>query len=106
MPTVIRLLAAVFGATLAAQALAQPPAKLSFEVASIKPLDGQPSGGFRYLPGGRFTGIVYVSQLLSAAYPGIPAVLGDIVGPTGSSENASTSLPAQGERRPTRRWAS
>ena len=81
MPTVIRLLAAVLVATLAAQALAQPPARLSFEVASIKPLDGRPSGGIRYLPGGRFTGIVYVSQLLSGAYPGIRAALGDIVGP-------------------------
>jgi uncharacterized protein (TIGR03435 family) len=58
--------------------------KLSFDVASIKrkppgPVSG---GGFRYLPGGRFTALnVNVSQLLSGAYPGIRAALGDIVGP-------------------------
>lgn len=76
-----RLLAAVLLAVVAGRALAQGPTKLSFEVASIKPLEGRPSGGFRYLPGGRFTGVVDVSQLLSAAYPGIRAALGDIVGP-------------------------
>jgi uncharacterized protein (TIGR03435 family) len=76
-----RPLAAIFVATFAGQVLAQAPTRLSFEVVSIKPLEGRPSGGFRYLPGGRFTGIVYVSQLLSGAYPGIRAVLGDIVGP-------------------------
>lgn len=76
-----RLLAAVLVATFAGQVFAQSPTRLSFEVVSIKPLEGRPSGGFRYLPGGRFTGIVDASQLLSAAYPGIRAALGDIVGP-------------------------
>lgn len=61
---------------------AQP--KLSFDVVSIKakppgPVEG---GGIRYLPGGRYTASnVLVSQLLSGAYPGIRAALGDIIGP-------------------------
>ena len=74
----------LLGCGLAASALsgvhAQP--KLSFEVASIKPSGPVDGGGFRYLPGGRYTAInVVVSQLLSGAYPGIRAALGDIVGP-------------------------
>lgn len=76
-----RLFAALLVAIFAGHALAQTPKNLSFEVVSIKPLEGRPSGGFRTLPGGRFTGIVDVSQLLSAAYPGIRAALGDIIGP-------------------------
>lgn len=76
----------LLGCGLAASVLsgvhAQP--KLSFEVASIKPKPPGPvdGGGFRYLPGGRYTAInVVVSQLLSGVYPGIRATLGDIVGP-------------------------
>ncbi len=68
MPAVPRLAVNILVSVFCCAAFAQTATAPAFDLASIKPSNAQFGSYLRYLPGGRFSGMTWIKQLIQAAY--------------------------------------